>query len=168
MSDPALKLQAFAGPVANPVRTGREQRTVQIIWTAFAQRPGHRLQTLYDPDPVRAVRQLLADLRLAPGQVAARPQQLGDVALLRRMPADVPAEYRPGSVQPCAFIDGLSHQEVVEALAHLDGDAGFTPARDLTFFTIDELAQGFRWPIRGAVISGSPIDLDAPDLSAVA
>lgn len=102
----------------NPVRPSafRPGRVVVIAYTPFA-RVRIRQNTLFGPAPERAVIVLLQDLGLQPGDVLVAAQKLGDVAILRRMPADAAPELKPGTLQPLAFVDGLSEAELAAALA---------------------------------------------------
>ena len=72
---------------------------------------------MFGPSPDEAVRDLLRRLGMKAEELRVVPQQMGDVAVLRRMPADAPREYAPGTVQPVAFVDGLALNEISEALA---------------------------------------------------
>ncbi|MFZ3008536.1 MAG: hypothetical protein WA047_20425 [Phenylobacterium sp.] len=118
---------AIAVDNTNPVRTGvayRSGRVVQIRFTDFAQ-VTCRFHTMFGPSPQEAAKQMLDALGLAPVEVRVRHQLLGDVVVLRRMPADVPQHLLPGTVQPIAFIDGLTEAELASALAALAADAAF-------------------------------------------
>jgi hypothetical protein len=118
---------ALAVDNTNPVRTGvafRSGRVVQIQFTDFAQ-VACKFHTLFGPSPQEAAKQMVDALGLAPVEVRVRHQQLGDVVVLRRMPADVPQHLLPGTVQPIAFIDGLTEAELASALAALAADAAF-------------------------------------------
>lgn len=153
-------------PPANPVRNpgqARAGRTVQIQVTPFAGVAGHQLLTLFDPTPAEAARRLLARLDLRPAQLQVRAQALGDLAVLRRMPADAAEEFKPGTVQPAAFVDGLTLEELAGAIADLEAADAFAPRRDLAFFTIAELAEHCSGPIRGAVTHGGAIAAPIPE-----
>jgi len=113
-----------AAALANPVRTEpvavRSGRIVQVRFTDYAK-PGARggLLTMFGPSPDQAVQDLLRRLDLGPEAIHPRAQQMGDVAILRRMPADVPREYGPGTIQPVAFVEGLAQHEIAESLSWL-------------------------------------------------
>ncbi len=110
-------------PDANPGRIAvRRGRVVQVRYSPFARIQGHMLHTLFGPTPEQAVGDILHRLGAAPGEVRARPQELGDVAVLRRMPADVDPCFGPGTVQPVAFVDGLTGAEISAALTIIARD----------------------------------------------
>lgn len=109
---------------ANRVRTEptciRAGRVVQVRFTDFARIPGRPgLLTMFGPAPDQAVQDLLRRLGVSAAAIQPRAQQLGDVAILRRIPADAPPEFKPGTVQPVAFVEGLTQHEIAESLSWL-------------------------------------------------
>lgn len=109
-----------ANPVrmAPPVRCLREGPVVQVAYTDFA-RVRCRFHTFFGPPPLAVARRILEEVGLEPRQLRVKVRQLGDLAVLRRMPADAAPELRPGAVMPIAFVDGLSESELAAALAAL-------------------------------------------------
>jgi len=108
---------SYANPVRSPVRCLRPGRVVQVRFTDFAQLGNAGgLLTMFGPTPDEAVRDLLRRLGVPPGDLQLRAQQLGDVAVLRRMPADAPEHCAPGRLMPIAFVEGLALQDIAEAL----------------------------------------------------
>ncbi len=108
---------------ANPVRTRearvRAGRVVQVRFTDFARLAAQGgLLTMYGPSPEQAVCDLVRRLGIPAQELQPKPQQLGDLAILRRMPADTPREYLPGTLQPVAFVEGLSLSEIQEGLEY--------------------------------------------------
>ncbi|MEW6018425.1 MAG: hypothetical protein AB1760_10175 [Pseudomonadota bacterium] len=114
-------------PHANPVRRGgafRSGRVIQVRFTGFARLTGrHALWTHFGATPDATLSEIVAALGVAPDALDPRAQQLGDVALLLRMPADLPTEYRPGTLQPVAFVEGLAQHEIADALDWLGRSA---------------------------------------------
>ncbi|WP_309628763.1 hypothetical protein [Brevundimonas sp.] len=107
---------------ANPVRIEPAigGRLVTAWTTPFALIGDSRIWiTTLAKDADTAVRSLLRVLKISPSLLQARAQMLGDVAILRRMPADAPREYGPNTVQPVAFLEGFSEDEIAESLTWL-------------------------------------------------
>lgn len=113
----AADANSDANPVRNPgaVRNGA---VVQIRYTDFAQ-VKCRFHTLFGPSAEEAVQKLLGELQLQPRNVRVRALEAGDVAVLRRMPVDAPVHLQPQTVQPVAFVEGLSESELAASLAAL-------------------------------------------------
>lgn len=121
-----------AEPAAPAPKCFRPGPVVQIRFTAFAGRPRPCTLTLFGPGPEKAAERLLWELdrtpgdlvflpagRLAPGQLALVQQQLGDVAVLARMPGENVPSLQPGRVMPVAFVDGLSADALATGVASL-------------------------------------------------
>lgn len=92
---------------------------VQIRFTAFAQRPAPCTLTLFGVTPEKAAERLLWELKLDAGQIAFKDQLQGDVAVLRRMPAENEPSLQPGRVMPVAFVDGLTAAALAAGVASL-------------------------------------------------
>jgi hypothetical protein len=105
---------------ANPVRMGaaRSGRIVHIAYTDFAQ-VKTRTHTLFGSTDEEVAKAILTEAGLAPRDVKVKTQQLGDVAVLRRMPVTMVEQLLPDSIQPIAFVDGLTTDELAGALAAL-------------------------------------------------
>lgn len=123
-------MNAAAAPLlsdANRVRISnafRGGRLVQIKFTDFARLAAQGgFLTMFGPTPDQAVRDLVHRLGVSPDAVQARAMQLGDVAILVRMPADASPEYHPNTIQPVAFVEGLAQHEIAEALDWLSRSA---------------------------------------------
>lgn len=121
----ALAAPADANPVRTRPRLFRPGRVIQVRYTDFAQigRTGG-LVTMFGPTPDEAVREILRRTVLAATDVRPKAQKLGDVALLRRMPEDAPAELNPGRVMPFAFVEGLAEAEIASSLRLLASRQG--------------------------------------------
>ena len=126
-------MNALAAAHANPVRTSPPADAAPIelthhviAWlTPFAlQGDGLTWIDLRCKSPEEAVRSILRRLAIPAGRLRARSQMLGDVALLRRMPADAPREYGPETIQPVAFVEGLSQSDIAEALDWISQGGG--------------------------------------------
>lgn len=84
-----------------------------------------RWLALYAVPPALAVRAILERLGRPAHAVQARPQALGDVAILARVPAEAPAWLKPATVQPLAFVaSGLTAPEIAAELAVLCAGKG--------------------------------------------
>lgn len=116
MAAASAQVLAFA-PVAPP-RPFRQGRVVGIRFTPFSPRPGLE-QTLFGPSIERAVYEITDVLKRHPGELQPRALQLGGVAIVARMPAKAPAELKPGTRQPLAFVDGLTQAEIEIVLAKM-------------------------------------------------
>lgn len=112
----------------NPVRMGppadrsrprcfREGPVVQIRFTEFARLGAQGgLLTLFGASIDEAARELVRRLGVPAARLEIKPQQIGDLVVLYRMPLDAPPEYGPGALRPIAFVEGLTSQDLTEAL----------------------------------------------------
>lgn len=100
-------------------------RVVQTRFTPLARPDRYDSLTLYGPLAAEAMRKILTRLQLQPGEVRVRGTALGDVALL--------AEGADGAAQPVAFVDGLTKDEVCQALAELAAE-DWRPGRPVLSF----------------------------------
>jgi len=116
-----LPLREHASPGRIPApRPRNRDHVVQIRFTDFAPTGPNfrfRLHTLYGPTPEEAAGVLLGQLDLAARDLQVRGMKLNDVAVLRRMPDDAEPHLHPGTLQPVAFVDGLSESQLASALA---------------------------------------------------
>lgn len=120
MSAPVLS-DANRVRINNAFRSGR---VIQIRFTEFARLAAKGgFLTLFGPTPDQAIGELVRRLGVAADAIQARALQLGDVAILVRIPADAPPEYGPNTIQPVAFVEGLAQHEIAEALDWLSQSA---------------------------------------------
>ncbi len=90
---------------------------MQIRFTEFARLGASGgLLTLFGPSIDEAARELVRRLGVRADLLDVKAQQAGDVVVLQRMPLDAPAEYGPGAIRPVAFVDGISREDLAEAL----------------------------------------------------
>jgi hypothetical protein len=113
----AAAAQVVDFPSATP-SLFRPGRVVGIRYTPFSVRPNLE-QTLYGPTVERAVHELADMLKRHAGELTPRALQLGSVAILARMPKTAAPELKPGTLQPLAFVEGLTKGEIEIGLAKI-------------------------------------------------
>lgn len=99
-----------------------KDRVVTIRYTGFSPRTHGTTLTMFNPTLERAVWELWMNLERHPGELEPLDLQLGNVAVLARMPAKAEAYLKPGTKQPLALVDGLKASEIRIGLADMMRD----------------------------------------------